>query len=69
MKISGYKNDKDFYKYIRVRPEEAAQKIKELGQGKRISCNNNGFSYIQPQREFDIRTDVLFANRRIIIQS
>ncbi|HEX8334922.1 MAG TPA: phage integrase SAM-like domain-containing protein [Segetibacter sp.] len=30
MKISGHKNEKDFYKYIRVTPEEAAQKIKEL---------------------------------------
>lgn len=32
MKISGHKNEKDFYKYIRVTPEEAAQKIKELWQ-------------------------------------
>lgn len=32
MKISGHKNKKDFYKYIRVTPEEAAQKIKELWQ-------------------------------------
>jgi integrase len=30
MKISGHKNEKDFYKYIRVTPEEAAQKIKDL---------------------------------------
>lgn len=30
MKISGHKNEKDFYKYIRITPEEAAQKIKEL---------------------------------------
>ncbi len=30
MKISGHKNEKDFYKYIRVTAEEAAQKIKEL---------------------------------------
>ncbi|WP_018615680.1 site-specific integrase [Segetibacter koreensis] len=30
MNISGHKNEKDFYKYIRVTPEEAAQKIKEL---------------------------------------
>ncbi|MET0636151.1 MAG: site-specific integrase [Chitinophagaceae bacterium] len=30
MKISGHKNEKDFYKYIRVSPEEAANKIKEL---------------------------------------
>ncbi|MGI8952136.1 MAG: tyrosine-type recombinase/integrase [Chitinophagaceae bacterium] len=30
MKIIGHKNEKDFYKYIRVTPEEAAQKIKEL---------------------------------------
>ncbi len=32
MKISGHKNEKDFYKYIKVTPEEAAQKIKELWQ-------------------------------------
>ena len=30
MKISGHKSVKDFYKYIRVTPEEAGQKIKEL---------------------------------------
>lgn len=30
MKISGHKRTKDFYKYIRVSPEEAANKIKEL---------------------------------------
>ena len=28
MKISGHKNEKDFYRYIRITPEEAAQKIK-----------------------------------------
>jgi hypothetical protein len=30
MRISGHKNEKYFYKYIRITPEEAAQKIKEL---------------------------------------
>jgi hypothetical protein len=30
MKISGHKSVKDFYKYIRISPEEAGQKIKEL---------------------------------------
>ena len=30
MKISGHKNEKDFYKYIRITPEEAAQKMKAL---------------------------------------
>jgi len=30
MKISGHKRTKDFYKYIRITPEEAAHKIKEL---------------------------------------
>ena len=30
MKISGHKSVKDFYKYIRITPEEAAQKIKKL---------------------------------------
>jgi integrase len=30
MKISGHKKEMHFYKYIRISPEEAAQKIKEL---------------------------------------
>ena len=30
MKISGHKSVKDFYKYIRITPEEAGQKIKAL---------------------------------------
>lgn len=30
MKISGHKSVKDFYKYIRITPEEAAAKMKEL---------------------------------------
>jgi hypothetical protein len=30
MKISGHKRTKDSYKYIRITPEEAAIKIKEL---------------------------------------
>jgi integrase len=30
MKISGHKSVKDFYKYIRITPEEAGQKIREL---------------------------------------
>src|SRR5206468_6879682 len=30
MKISGHKSVKDFYKYIRITPEEAGRKIKEL---------------------------------------
>ncbi|MEP7232563.1 MAG: site-specific integrase [Ginsengibacter sp.] len=30
MKISGHKSVKDFYKYIRITPEEAGHKIKEL---------------------------------------
>jgi integrase len=30
MKISGHKNLKDFYKYIKISPEEAAEKIKEI---------------------------------------
>ena len=34
MKISGHKNTKDFYRYIRITPEEAANKIKELWQSR-----------------------------------
>ena len=30
MRISGHRKEKDFYKYIRITPEEAAQKIKVL---------------------------------------
>lgn len=30
MKISGHKTEKDFYKYIRITPEEAGQKMEEL---------------------------------------
>ncbi len=30
MKISGHKTEKDFYKYIRINPEEAGQKMEEL---------------------------------------
>jgi hypothetical protein len=30
MKISGHKSVKDFYKYIRITPEEAGHKIKAL---------------------------------------
>jgi integrase len=30
MKISGHKSLKDFYKYIRITPEEAGKKIREI---------------------------------------
>ena len=30
MKISGHKNLKDFYRYIKISPEEAAEKIKKI---------------------------------------
>jgi integrase len=30
MKISGHKSMKDFYKYIRITPEEAGNRIKEI---------------------------------------
>jgi integrase len=30
MKISGHKSEKDFFKYIRISPEEAAHKIQEI---------------------------------------
>ncbi len=30
MKLSGHKNEKDFYRYIRVTPEEAAMKMEEI---------------------------------------
>lgn len=34
MKISGHKSLKDFYKYIKISPEEAAEKIKEIWVGR-----------------------------------
>jgi integrase len=33
MKISGHKSLRDFYKYIRIPQEEAAQKIREIWKG------------------------------------
>lgn len=41
MKISGHKSLRDFYKYIRISPEEAGQKIKEIWmqRGEIISIN------------------------------
>lgn len=30
MKISGHKSLKDFYKYIKIAPEQAGQRIKEI---------------------------------------
>ena len=32
MKISGHKSLRDFYKYIRITPEEAGRKIREIWQ-------------------------------------
>lgn len=34
MKISGHKSLKDFYKYIKIVPEQAGQRIKEIWQGR-----------------------------------
>lgn len=34
MKISGHRRTKDFYRYIRISPEEAAQRIKEIWMGR-----------------------------------
>ena len=42
MKISGHKSVKDFYKYIRISPEEAGQKIKE------IWMKRGRYGYIKP---------------------
>jgi len=30
MQISGHKREKDFYRYIRITPEEAAETIKKI---------------------------------------
>jgi hypothetical protein len=32
MKISGHKSLKDFYKYIKIAPEQAGQRIKQIWQ-------------------------------------
>lgn len=34
MKISGHKSTKDFYRYIRISPEQAAMKVKEIWEGR-----------------------------------
>lgn len=51
MKISGHKSVKDFYKYIRITPEEAGQKIKELwksrGGTKAFNDQKENYSLIQ----------------------
>jgi integrase len=41
MKISGHKSVKDFYKYIRITPEEAAAKMREIwiSRGDRLNLN------------------------------
>jgi integrase len=43
MKISGHKSIKDFYKYIRISPEEAGQKIKEIweSRGEMLNYSEN----------------------------
>jgi integrase len=42
MKISGHKSVKDFYKYIRITPEAAAIKLKELwDERSRLGSNEN----------------------------
>lgn len=41
MKISGHKSLRDFYKYIRITPEEAGQKIREIWQ------NRGGMSIVK----------------------
>jgi integrase len=50
MKISGHKSVKDFYKYIRISPEEAAQKIMKLWQN-RGDMEMFAGSDIKPQDE------------------
>jgi hypothetical protein len=34
MKISGHKSLRDFYRYIRIIPEEAGQKIREIWENR-----------------------------------
>ncbi len=38
MKISGHKSLRDFYRYIRITPEEAGQKIKEIWLNRGDMC-------------------------------
>ena len=40
MKISGHKSLTDFYRYIRISPEEAAHKIKLLWSQRELRTNN-----------------------------
>lgn len=39
MKISGHKSLRDFYRYIRISPEEAGNKIKELWKKREASLS------------------------------
>jgi integrase len=48
MKISGHKSVRDFYKYIRITPEEAGKKIKEIWQSRgEINPGNNSKSAVR----------------------
>lgn len=55
MKISGHKSLRDFYKYIRITPEEAGRKIKEIWQ------QRNDFEVIDSTciRHIDIGLNVI----------
>lgn len=46
MKISGHKSLKDFYKYIRITPEEAGNRIKELWKKRDINMQSDQASNI-----------------------
>ena len=52
MKISGHKRTKDFYKYIRISPEEAANKIKELW------IKRDGMRLVQTDTEVVLNKDI-----------
>jgi len=41
MKISGHKSTKDFYRYIRISPEQAAMKVKEIWEGRAKGVEKN----------------------------
>jgi integrase len=57
MKISGHKSVKDFYKYIRITPEEAALLIKEIWNKREesIKINKKGF----PRRKIQLKSPLL----------
>jgi integrase len=57
MKISGHKSVKDFYKYIRITPEEAALRIKEIWNNREELVKPTKKEF--PRRKIQLKSPVL----------